>query len=81
MAETGLIILGKGILFATTVYAVCQVIADRITTVWSPSSGTNPDIIQKFKAMIDSKLTVAQQVTEALELVTYLLTPVAFYSV
>jgi hypothetical protein len=33
-AETGLIALGKGILYGTTVYFVCQVIADRIFTIW-----------------------------------------------
>ena len=37
--------------------------------------------MQKFKALLDSSTTVAQQVTEGMELVTYLVTPVAFYSV
>ena len=81
LAETGIFILGKGLLFGTTVYLVCQVIADRITTIWSPSSGINPDIMQKFKALLDVSTTVPQQVTEGMELVTYLVTPVAFYSV
>jgi len=35
-SEVGLAILGKGILYGTTVYLVCQVIADRISTIWSP---------------------------------------------
>ena len=56
-AEVGLIILGKGILFGTTVYIVCQVIADRIFTIWSPASVTNGDIMQKFKGMLDSSTT------------------------
>ena len=82
LAETGIYILGKGLLFGTTVYLVCQVIADRITTIWSPNiGGVNPDIMQKFKAFLDSSTTVPQQVSEGMELVTYLLTPVAFYSV
>jgi hypothetical protein len=34
-----------------------------------------------FKGMLDSSTTVTQQVMEGMELVTYLLTPVAFYSV
>ena len=80
MAPTGLSILGKGILFGVTVYLVCQVIADRITTIWSPNSGVNPDIMQKFKALFDASITVPQKVTEGMELVTYLVTPVAFYS-
>ena len=33
-AETGLIALGKGILYGTTVYLIGQVIADRIFTIW-----------------------------------------------
>jgi len=70
LAETGILILGKGILFGTTVYLVCQVIADRITSIWSPNSGTNPGIMQKFKAILDATTTVPQQVTEALEIVT-----------
>ena len=37
--------------------------------------------MQKFKGMLDSSTTVTQQVMEGMELVTYLLTPVAFYSV
>ena len=56
-AEVGLTILGKGILFGTTVYIVCQVIADRIFNIWSPASGTNGDIMQKFKGMLDSSTT------------------------
>ena len=47
----------------------------------SPASATNADIMQKFKAMLDTSLTYTQQVTEGMELVTYLLTPVAYYSV
>ena len=47
----------------------------------SPASATNADITQKFKAMLDTSLTYTQQVTEGMELVTYLLTPVAYYSV
>ena len=47
----------------------------------SPASVTNADIMQKFKAMLDTSLTYTQQVTEGMELVTYLLTPVAYYSV
>ncbi len=37
--------------------------------------------MQKLIAMTDSTLTLVQQITEGLEIVTYLLTPVAFYSV
>ena len=33
-AETGLITLGKGVLYGTTVYLICQVVADRIFTIW-----------------------------------------------
>jgi hypothetical protein len=29
-AETGLSVLGKGVLFGSTVYLVCEVLADRI---------------------------------------------------
>jgi hypothetical protein len=37
--------------------------------------------MQKFKGLLDTSTTVPQQVTEGLELLTYLITPVAFYSV
>ena len=80
LAGTGIFFLGKGLLFGSTVYVVCQVIADRITDIWSPNSGVNGDIMQKFKALFDVSLTVPQQVTEGMEIVTYLVTPVAFYS-
>ena len=33
-AEVGLSALGKGILYGTTVYLVCQVVADRIFNIW-----------------------------------------------
>jgi len=33
-AETGLMTLGKGCLYGTSVYLIGQVIADRITTIW-----------------------------------------------
>ena len=37
--------------------------------------------MQKIKGMFDSTSTVAQQITDGMELATYLLTPVAIYSV
>ena len=32
--ENGLFTLGKGILYGTTVYIICQVVADRVFTIW-----------------------------------------------
>ena len=85
-AETGLIILGKGILYGTTAYLVCQVLADRIFVIWGDLTSanlnpTNGDIMQKIKGIFDSSLSATEQVTNGLELVTFLLTPVALYSV
>ena len=60
-------------------------IADRIFTIWGALnngvSPTNADIVQKIKGIFDSSITSTEMVTNGLELVTYLLTPVAFYSV
>ena len=85
-AETGLIILGKGILYGTTAYLVCQVLADRIFVIWGDLTSanlnpTNGDFMQKIKGIFDSSLSATEQVTNGLELVTFLLTPVALYSV
>ena len=85
-AETGLIILGKGILYGTTAYLVCQVLADRIFVIWGDLTSanlnpTNGDFMQKIKGIFDSSLSTTEQVTNGLELVTFLLTPVALYSV
>ena len=58
--DVGLTILVKGIIYGTTVYTVCQVIADRIFTIWSPGITNNADIMQKFKIMLNSSTRTTQ---------------------
>ena len=64
-AETGLIILGKGILYGTTAYLICQVLADRIFVIWGDLTSanlnpTNGDIMQKIKGIFDSSLSTTE---------------------